>query len=69
MLGRIIGTLLSKPSNHGQYDHNSKKVSIYSRDMDFFNCPGQENTIVKYIKAQRAKNGTDYIIICCRINF
>lgn len=40
------------PQTLDQYDHNSRKISLYSRDMDFFfNCPVQENTILKYLWA------------------
>lgn len=68
--GQDWSSVLSRPWNQGQYDHNSRKVNLCTRDMDFFfNCPGQENTIVKYFLYLKAKNGTDSIITCCRIDF
>lgn len=51
------------------WPQQQKSQPVHQRHGFFFNCPGQENTIVRYFLYLKAKNGTDSIITCCRIDF
>ena len=65
-----IGTLHSPDSGtRANMTTTAEKSTCAPETCIFFNCPGQENTIVKYILYLKAKNGTDYIITYCRIDF
>lgn len=61
-----LSSVLSRPWNQASMITTAEKSTCAPETWIFFNCPGQENTIVKYISYLKAKNGTDYIITYCR---